>query len=212
MERSDLHIYKYGASGHLKHERSILFIIMRVPRWLKIWKRPKTTAALIIVLLIVAAVVVGFRNLNSPAQGTITTQTPVAADNKLPSGNNAYSDSVISFEYPASYQTKPAARQSGYLDSVSLITSQRRDRYVSIGVYPGTLASDSGVSYRQLHTEIYKKQPSTPQQLVFSKLDGTEYTGFIQIGPNVISISITSVSPVDETADYHTIADSLRLK
>jgi hypothetical protein len=185
---------------------------MGLLRRLRFFRRPKVFIPLAAVILIGAAAISAISRLNSPAQGTVTTQAPVPADNKLLSGNNSYSDSVLSFEYPASYQTKPVTKQPGYLDSVSLITTKRRDRFVNISVYPGTLANDSGVNYRQLHPDIYKKQPSTPQQFTFSKFDGTEYTGFIQSGANVVSISFTSVSPVDETADYHTIADSLKLK
>jgi hypothetical protein len=181
-------------------------------RRLRFLKRPKVIIPLLLIMLVGALAVMAVGRLNSPAEGTVTTQSSTPADNKLPAGNNTYSDGILSFNYPARYQTKLVAKQSGYLDSVSLIAIQRRDRFVNIGVYSGTLANDSGVNYRLLHPEIYKKQPSTPQQLTFSKLDGTEYTGFIQSGSEIISISFTSVSPVDETADYHIVADSLKLK
>lgn len=158
--------------------------------------------------MVLLAAVLAIRNLNSPAQGTVTTQltdnTPAAPAQKT------FTDSYISFSYPYIYNVQPAQKDKQALDAVSLIASQRRDQFVSLSLARESLADDSGVTYRKTHPGLYKTISSTPQSIIFANNDGTEYTGFIAHGDEVLSVSLTAVGAVDLSADYHQITDSLR--
>jgi hypothetical protein len=174
-------------------------------------KRPKAIIPLVIAILLAAALVSAVRNLNSPAQGTVT-QNNIDNAARINSGPQKYSDKYISFTYPGGFEVSPAEKGGSYVDVVNLISSQRRDRYAAIGVVRESLDSDSGVVYRRLHPELYKTVPAPAGSLVFAKDDNTEYTGFIEHAGQVISISFTSVAPRDMSGDYRTIAGSLAWK
>ena len=177
-------------------------------------KNPKIMAPVVIVLLVIAAFGLAVRNMNSPAEGTVTTplNDNVASAAKPQLVDKTYSGTALNFKYPAKFQINPSTKSAGYLDSVMLIQTDRRDEYAAIGVTHGTLTSDSGVSYRRLHSNLYKSVSSTATSAVFTKSDNTEYTGFIQHDGLIASISLTSVSPGDLSSDYNTIAESLQWK
>lgn len=165
---------------------------------------------LVIVILIGAAVFSAVRNLNAPAQGTVVQNGTDAVSNTQTPGTQSYSDSQISFSYPGKFELGTSQKSGGVLDEVNLISSARRDEYVAIAVAKGSLATDPSVSYRRDHPELYKTNISSGSSVVFSKLDSTELTGFIQHGGDVASISLTSVTAQDLSPDYVVIADSLQ--
>lgn len=177
-------------------------------------KRPKVAIPLIIGLLLAAVVALAIKNMNGPAQGTVTTQQ---SDNTVGQTNattidKTFSDKFVSFNYPSIYVPNAANKGPSYLDNISLIKSERRDQYIAISLVSESLSNDSGVNYRQLHPDLYKKVSSAADTVVFEKNDETEYTGFIQHADKVISISFTAVAPTDMSNDYKMIASSLQWK
>jgi hypothetical protein len=181
---------------------------------LKSLKHPKVFIPLIIILLIIAAFVSAIVHLNSPAEGTVinSPQNDSQNNSQADAANQNYSDSTLSFQYPGKFEVKPAQANPGYIDTISLITKQRHDEFVSIGVYKSTLANDSGVRFRTDRPQEYKVVSSTSGEMVFSKNDSREYTGFLQRGENVVSISFTSVSANDMARDYNTVSNSVQLR
>jgi len=177
-------------------------------------KIPKVSIPLLIAILVIAAVATAIRNLNSPAQGTITTPISDTSASQIKSrpAYKTYSDPVVSFNYPSIYDAEAGQKSSGYLDVIELRKTQQRTEFASIGVYPGSLANESGINYRRVHPELYKLAPTSDGSVLYSKTDSTEYTGFWQKGPDVVTISFTSVGAHDFTADYKMVADSLKLK
>jgi hypothetical protein len=177
------------------------------------FKRPKVFIPLILALLLVAAVVLAIRNMNGPAEGTVT--TPLNDDPAVIKGrpsSKSFNDKVISFDYPSEYQVTSSDKVPGRVDVIDLVKTNPHDQSIAISVTEGSLNTDSGVSYRRLHPELYKNVSISPLNQVFSKSDGTEYTGFIQYGGRVIAISLTSVSKKDLSQDYNLIAGSLQWK
>jgi hypothetical protein len=197
--------------SYFKHEHSILFVSMRFPRRLKIWKRPKTLAAVIIVLLFIGAGVMTVRNLNSPAEGIISNPSDQASKSaRQQPDSRTYKDAYLSFDYPSAYVSRLVDHDTSYLDRVNLVAGHPKNRFAAIALARQNIANDSGVSYRRSHPELYKNVLSLPQELVFSKLDQMEYTGFLVHGDEVLSISLTSVAPEDLSADYNKMVNSLR--
>jgi hypothetical protein len=168
---------------------------------------------LIIALLIIAAFVSAIVNLNSPADGTVI-NSPDNNDlnNSQPAAVKNYSDSTISFRYPGKFDVKPPQPSDGFIDTVSLITKQRHDEYVSIGVYKSTFQNDSGIRFRTDRPGEYKVIASASGEIVFSKTDQLEYTGFFQRGDKIVSVSFTSAGPQDMSDDFDVVAGSLQLR
>lgn len=176
-------------------------------------RRPKVVLPLVAGILAAILIFIAIHNMNSPAEGTVTQNNFDNLNQTTPDRSpKHYSDQFISFSYPSGYEMAPADKSTGLLDMVNLISSNRRDKYVAIGVVKETLDSDSGVNYRRLHPDIYKTVGQNPTSVVYSKLDSTEYTGFIAHGDKVASISFTSVSPQALEPDYKIIAGSLQFK
>lgn len=172
--------------------------------------KSKIRIAVLIIMLIITVVVVVVINLNSPAQGTITQNDYDNQSTIINSTPKKYSDEYISFSYPGGYTAVQGQKSSGIIDAVDLTTRQGRVIYVSIGVMKESLDTDTGVSFRRQHPDLYRLVSSDKNSIVFSKTDGQEYTGFIQHDDMVASISFTSVARQDMTADYETIANSLK--
>ena len=181
---------------------------------LKKIKRPKVLFPLVAAIIIIAAIVLAVRTLNSPAEGTVTTRVSdtTAGQPKQTPPLKTYTDQSVTFNYPSKYSAEAGNKSSGYIDTVSLAKTVQRTQFASIGIYKGVMANDSGVNFRRAHTELYKSLPASPGSLVFAKTDSTEYTGFLQKGEAVVTISFTSVSPADFSSDYNAVASSLQLK
>jgi hypothetical protein len=177
-------------------------------------KRPKVLFPLITALLIIAALVMAIRTLNSPAEGTVTTQISdtTAGQPKSQPAYRTYSDSVVTFNYPSVYNAQAGQKNTGDLDAIELRKTQQRTEFASIGIYQGSLDNSTGINYRVNHPDLYKKIPTSDGSQVFSKTDEKEYTGFLQKGSDVVTISFTSVGSHDFAADYKMVADSLQLK
>lgn len=126
------------------------------------------------------------RNLNSPAEGTITQNNFNNRTQDDAHQPKQYSDKYISFTYPDSYTVTSAKTSKGVLDAVSLVASQYHNAYVSIGIVKESLAADSGVTYRSQHPELYKLVSSSPSSVVYTKNDNQEYTGFIEHNKMVV--------------------------
>jgi hypothetical protein len=181
---------------------------------LKPLKRPKVFIPLTIVMLVIAAFVSAIIHLNSPAEGTII-NSPQNDNLNAFQPNTAtrnYSDDTLSFHYPGKFETNPRKADSGYIDIVNLLTTQRHDEYASIGVYKGSFQNDSGIRFRTDRPSQYKVVISSTDKMVFAKTDQLEYTGFLQKQDKIVSISFTSVGPQDMAGDFNAVADSLQLK
>lgn len=177
---------------------------------LSFFKKKKYLLPIIVVLVFLALFIIGIKNLNSPAQGTVT-QNNLDNVAKIASGPQQYSDTYITFTYPGSYSISPTDKQNSYLDIVNLVSKARRDQYAAISVVKENIDSDSGVNYRRLHPEMYKSVSSSSNQLIFVKDDQTEYTGYLQKGNYTVTISFTSVAASDMSADYQVVANSIKL-
>ena len=177
-------------------------------------RKPKLFLPLAIFLLLTAAFALGIHNLNSPAVGTVTTPNANSASliNQAPSADKTYSNKYLSFRYPGGFESRAVQKQPGYLDSISFVSSSPHDKIVNIALFNASLSNDSGVGFRKDRPQEYKIVASSASAIVFSKNDGTEYTGFIQHGSYELTISITTVSPGDLSAVYGTISQSLQWK
>jgi len=195
----------------LKHEHSILFVSMVLIKQLK---RPKVLFPLIAAILIIMILALAIRTLNSPAEGTVTTQVSDTSASQIKSSPDikTYSDPVVSFNYPSVYTAQTGQKNSGYLDVIELRKVRQRTEFASIGIYPGSLANESGINYRRNNPQLYKLVPTSDGTTVYVKNDSTEYTGFLQKGSDVVTVSFTSVGAHDFAADYKMVAGSLNLK
>ncbi len=169
----------------------------------------------IVLLIALGGLVVGFfifiRNFNSPAVGSIN-QTPASTNStKIKSvGNSSYSGKYITLRYPANFELFPTTKDPSYFDVVSLFSNDHLGTHISIGVYQATLANDSGVNYRRLHPEIYKILSQTTSSLVFVDIkNGQEQTGYLAHNGLMASVSVTSNSKQDLSADYSAVANNL---
>jgi len=169
---------------------------------------------LVTALVIIIAAVMAVRTLNSPAEGTVTTPVSdtTAGQPKNQPAYKTYSDAVVTFNYPTVYMTQSGDKSSGYKDVVELRKTRQRTEFGSVGVYAGDILTDSGVNLRRTHPELYKSISTDDDSLVYTKQDSTEYTGFIQKGSDVVTVSFNSVGPHDFAADYKLVAGSLQLK
>jgi hypothetical protein len=185
---------------------------MRGSQKLSKLRRPKVFLPLLISLLIAVILVMAVRNLNSPAEGTVTTPLGDTSQSNLKNvpTTQTYSDELITFKYPSVYSVQDSSTTNKpYLDTITLASKSPRDKFIAISVAKEELASDSGLNYRKQHPDLYKVESSEPDSVVFSKQDGMEYTGYIAHGLNVIAVSFTSVSKADFSNGYKQIADSL---
>lgn len=168
----------------------------------------------LLLLLIVGAVVI-VNVLNSPAVGTITSASNAKFTMPLaePKKPGTYSGKYISFTYPTTFSVNPSQKSPGLLDQVHLYSNDHSGKQVAIAVYRGTLANDSGVNYRKVHSELYKQTTDSKGDLVFIKSkNGSEYTSFLDHNDLVASVSLTSTYTKDLSADYQFIIKSFQWK
>lgn len=151
------------------------------------------------------------KNLNAPAEGNIE-QTPPSQAEKLDpyAQSGTYKGKYISFNYPPHYKSVPTKLTGSYLEVVSYHTVDVSGKQINIGVAPGNIASDSGVSYRRQHKELYKEDDSR-LGVEFSKIDGTEDTFFIEHNGQLATVSATAPYN-DQSGDALFVASSLRWK
>jgi hypothetical protein len=179
---------------------------------LKSLKKPKTIVPIVITFLVIVVIISVVHNLNSPANGTITESNYDSISQIKNNSPQKYSDDYISFTYPGTFEQTASEKSPGILSAVNLTIRKHRDEYVAIAVIKEALQSDSGLTYRHQHPDLYKVVSEKPNEVIYEKNDKTEYTGFIVHGNKTTSVSFTSVSPQDMSADYKAITDSLQWK
>src|SRR4051812_8271959 len=96
---------------------------MRGSQRMRSLRRPKVFLPVLIVLLVVTVLIMAVRNLNAPAEGTITTPVGDTTQSKL--GNlpatRSYSDKFITFKYPSDYAVQDTSTSNKpYLDTINL--------------------------------------------------------------------------------------------
>lgn len=157
--------------------------------WLK---KPRVAVPLLVVILLVAVLVLAVHNMNSPAQGSIS-EAPASQQEKTdPYANpGTYHGKYISFTYPAHYKKVPSKITGNYLETVDYHTTDDSAKQISVGVYRGSMADDSGVLYRRNHKELYRENDSQIG-VEFIKNDGTEDTFFIEHDSLFATVSATA--------------------
>lgn len=157
--------------------------------WLK---SRRVMIPLLVIAMIIAAAVLAIHNLNSPAQGSIN-QIPLDTAEKINPyiQPGSYKGKYISFSYPAHYKAVPSRLSGSYLEVADYHSTDVSSKQISIGVYRGSITSDSGFIYRERHKEIYKESDSRLGS-EFLKLDGTEDTFFMEHNGLLTTVSATA--------------------
>lgn len=156
------------------------------------WKR-------ILIPVIVLAAIAGvlfliIHAMSSPAVGSLT-QTPPNQQAYKPdpyASSGIYNGQYISFTYPAHFKKVPSKLTGDVLETVEYVSTDQSARHIDVGVYRGDVSSDSGVTYRRQHPELYK-ETSSQQWIEFTRLDGTEDTFFIQ--HNGLEATVSATAP-----------------
>jgi uncharacterized protein (UPF0333 family) len=178
-------------------------------------KKPsKALIPLIILLIIAAAIFLLVKNMNGPAEGSVSTVSPTAADKQLAQASpSKYDDKYLSFTYPSGYKVVTSQKTGSFLDVVALTNSDHSGKYAAIGVVRESLSNDSGINYRVNHPDLYKLVSKTPDSIVFRGTQSSaEQTGFIAHNGLVVSVSLTANGNKDLSQDYDTIVKSLQWK
>jgi hypothetical protein len=165
-------------------------------------------------LIISGLIIFTVKALNSPAEGVIaSTNTYDSFTKKSDDLPKKFSDKFISFTYPSKYSVNQSQKETVFIDTVDLFSTDHTSKHIAIGIFKGSLENESGVNYRKGHPELYKLVSSTSNYYVFKKsANGSEYTGFIQHDEKIISISVTTPFNKELSKDYQTIANSLQWK
>jgi hypothetical protein len=182
---------------------------MGISKRFRFLKRPKFIIPLVMAILIVAALVSTIRNLNAPAVGSFNQTPPSEGEIIDPYGQTGiYTGEHISFKYPPHYKSVPAKLSGDYIEVVDYHTTDSTGKQINVGVAPGSLASDSGISYRRQHKELYRENDSQ-LGVEFTKLDGTEDTFYIEHSGLLATVSATA--PYNNQAgDAVFVASSLK--
>jgi len=176
-------------------------------------KHIKITLLSLMMLSILAAIALFVINMNSPAVGTVSDTAPQDPPKKQAAAPGRYSDSYISFSYPAAFKINPSQKGANYLSVVSLVNTDHSGKYIAISVVRESLANDSGLNHRKSHPETYRLESSSSDRAVFtSAQNGSEKTGYIAHGGLVASVSITSAGVKDLNTDFGHIVNSLQWK
>jgi len=176
---------------------------------LKFLRLRKFFIPLLIILFAAAVIFSIIKRMNLPAVGSISQQPPAQAEKTDPyAAAGTYRGKYITFSYPAHYKKIPAKLSGSYLEVADYHTTDSTGKQINIGVAPGSLASDSSITYRRQHRELYKESSSS-HSLEFTKLDGTEDTFFIE--HNNLLASISATAPYNNQAgDALFVASSLK--
>jgi hypothetical protein len=168
---------------------------MGIPKRLSFIKRPKAIVPLVIIGLLALAVVMAVKNLNAPAEGTIS-QTPASQAEKIApySQPGAYKGRYVSFTYPAHYKISPSKLSGSYLEAASL----------------GATDISGKVSFRRKYPNLYH-ETSSKIGLEFRRTDSTEDTFFISHNGMIASVSATTPGASQDN-DALFVASSLQWK
>jgi hypothetical protein len=184
---------------------------MGIPKRLSFIKRPKAIVPLVIIGLLALAVVMAVKNLNAPAEGTIS-QTPASQAEKIApySQPGAYKGRYVSFTYPAHYKISPSKLSGSYLEVASLGAADISGKRITVGVYRGNLKDDGNVSFRRKYPNLYH-ETSSKIGLEFRRTDSTEDTFFISHNGMIASVSATTPGASQDN-DALFVASSLQWK
>jgi hypothetical protein len=175
----------------------------------------KIFVSLLIVFVIIAVVFLTFKNMNAPAEGTIAQTPPSKQAIQDPYSNpTKYNGKYIRFTYPAHFKKIPSQLSGSYLEVDEFSGTDFSAKHLTIGVMPGSLSSDSAVTYRKQRPEIYKALPESRYGIGFtSSANGSEETAFTQHGNLVASVSETTPAQnVDLSSDVQGILTSMQWK
>ncbi len=176
-------------------------------------RQPKFWAGLLIFLVFMGALVLGVKNLNKPAQGTINQTPPAKAEAQDPYANpSKYKGKYISFTYPAHYKTVPSQLSGPILEVARFHSTDQSSKQISVEVLDENIKDDSGIKLRRSQPGTYQEEPRTASGIVIfnSTASGAERTAFVPHQDKVATISITSPPGWDLTEDMQTIISSLR--
>jgi hypothetical protein len=177
-------------------------------------RRLKLGLLILGILTLGSVVVLVIKNMNGPAQGTVAYQNPnQPAIKPTQTTPSKYDGKFISFNYPTHYKIVPSQKSAGYLEVISLNSTDHSGKYVSVGILRETLTNDSGLNHRKAHPELYKLTSSTPNKVVFVGTGNeAEQTGFVAHNGLVATVSLTAISHKDLNEDFNIIVNSLHWK
>ncbi|MGH7156807.1 MAG: hypothetical protein ACREGG_01695 [Candidatus Saccharimonadales bacterium] len=158
----------------------------------KFGRRKKIIFALIPILIAIGVIVLLIHTLNAPAEGTVSQTPPSQAQKTDPyaqSGN--YNSKYLTFQYPAHFKLTPTKLTGATLETVEYTSTDQSERHIDVAIFNGNVSSDSGVSYRRQHPELYKETDSR-LWTEFSRIDGTEDTFFLQHNDLEATVSATA--------------------
>ncbi len=161
----------------------------------------KRLGLLLGVAIIVAAAFIGFKMINSPAEGAIKNVLPAAAPNEPKTSYIEKQGTYITFSYPDKYEDNKAARPTNTdLEHFLLLGRQNGARLLAITVTQlpsGKLIDDSGYSFRLNHKETYvqstTKLPNGQTAMIMANQTvNFEKTAFIMYGTKLASVALSS--------------------
>jgi hypothetical protein len=176
--------------------------------------RLKMAGVLAVVLVPLIIIIIAVKGLGSPAQGSIS-QTPASqAEPTDPYAQQGhYSGKYFNFIYPPHYKKINSQLSGTYLEVIELANTDHSGRHITIGVRPGNLNDDSGITYRKQHPEIYHQEPRTIYGLSFSSnTPEAERITFMQHNNLLATVSVTAPAGADLAPDLEIIVTSLRWK
>ncbi len=155
-------------------------------------KRPKVFVPVLILLAAAAIIIIVIKSMAAPAVGSIDQTPPAQAEKTDPYAQpGSYKGKYISFNYPPHYKKVPSKLTGTYLEVVDYHASDTTGKQISVGVYPGSLSSDSNVSYRRQQKGLYTEN-DTQKWIEFIKNDSTEDSFFFEHNGLVASVSATA--------------------
>lgn len=179
------------------------------PRRRRHWK--KILIPLLALVLAVGLLIWIIHGLNAPAEGSISQTPPSQAQKADPYAQpGTFNGKYLSFQYPAHFKLINTKITGSYLETVGYSSTDQSGREINVGVYQGSVASDSGVVYRRQHPELYKETDSQ-LGLEFVKLDGTEDTFFLQHDGLIATVSATAPN-ANLNGEAYYVASSLQWK
>lgn len=172
-------------------------------------KRPKISIPLIMAVAVLVLAGAVIHNLKAPSVGSINQTPPAQAERTDPYAQpGTYSGKYVSFRYPAHYKQVPAKLAGTNLEVADYHTTDISGKQISVAVYPGSYGTESGISWRRQHKDIYIETDSQ-KWIEFTKTDGTEDTFYIEHSGLLASVAMTAPYG-DQSGDGLFAASSLK--
>jgi hypothetical protein len=132
------------------------------------------------------------RNLKAPAVGSIDQTPPSKAEATDPYAQpGTFNGKYVSFKYPAHFKAVPSKLSGSYLEVASFHGVDTTGKQINVGVLHGSFNTESAISFRRQHKELYKENTSN-LGLEFTRIDGTEDTFFLEHNGLLASVSATA--------------------